>query len=169
VDDQSLQTPGSGKPHLNRAGTNWLRALKVYLAVTAVANLIWEMLQLPLYTIWTTGTPRELTFAVIHCTGGDVVIALTTLTLTLIAVGTKPWPAESHRLVMLGTVSMGLGYTIFSEWLNIVARKSWAYSPLMPVVPGINTGLSPLLQWIIVPALALVWARKAALGRAMRP
>ena len=51
---------------------------------------------------------------------------------------------------------------IYSEWLNINVRGSWAYSDLMPVVPVIGTGLAPLLQWVIVPTLAL-WA---ALGRA---
>jgi len=52
-------------------------------------------------------------------------------------------------------------YTIFSEWLNIVVRASWAYSPLMPVVHLINIGLSPLLQWIVIPAAALYAARRA--------
>lgn len=43
------------------ASTNadWLLALKAYLGVTAIANLAWETLHLPLYTIWTTGSPRE--------------------------------------------------------------------------------------------------------------
>lgn len=54
-----------------------------------------------------------------------------------------------------------VGYTIFSEWLNIVVRKSWQYSELMPVVPFIDTDLSPLLQWIIIPNLGLWWARQA--------
>ena len=36
-----------------------LRAIRVYLAVVAFANLGWESLHLPLYTIWSTGTGRE--------------------------------------------------------------------------------------------------------------
>jgi hypothetical protein len=60
------------------------------------------------------------------------------------------------------TIGFGVAYTIFSEWLNIVIRKSWAYSDLMPVVPVIDTGLSPLLQWVAVPMLALRFARQAA-------
>jgi hypothetical protein len=33
---------------------------------------------------------------------------------------------------------------------------SWAYSDWMPVIPiaGLSIGLSPLLQWIVVPAAA---------------
>jgi hypothetical protein len=54
-------------PHGHRS--NWLRAIRVYLTVITVANLVWEALQLPLYGIWSKGTPRELVFAALHCSG----------------------------------------------------------------------------------------------------
>lgn len=163
MDDQRLRSSCPDAQDVQDADSTWLRGLKAYLGVTAVANLLWEILQLPLYTIWTTGTGREIIFAVLHCTGGVVLIALGTLSLALIVAGTKRWPAERHQRVMLATVVLGLGYMIFSEWLNIVVRANWAYSSLMPVVPLIKTGLSPLLQWIVIPILALKLARKAAL------
>ena len=47
-----------------------------------------------------------------------------------------------------------------SHSLNIVIRQSWAYSDLMPVVPVIDTGLSPLLQWIVVPLAGFWFARR---------
>src|SRR6266478_1886264 len=59
----------------------WLLGLRVYLGVILVGNLIWETLHLPLYTIWTTGTLWEQAFAVVHCTFGDLLIAVSTLTL----------------------------------------------------------------------------------------
>jgi hypothetical protein len=37
------------------------------LCFIALANFAWEMLYLPLYTIWTTGTLGEQAFAVAHC------------------------------------------------------------------------------------------------------
>lgn len=52
------------------------------------------------------------------------------------------WPVEGHERVILATLALGVGYTIFSEWLNTALRSSWAYSALMPVVPVIKTGLS---------------------------
>lgn len=148
-----------------QAEADWLCGLKVYLGVTAVANLAWEILQIPLYTISMTGTAREIAFAVLHCTGGDVLIALGVLTLALVTIGTKGWPSESHKGVLLVTLALGIGYTIFSEWLNLVVRSSWAYSNWMPVVPIINVGLSPLLQWIVIPLIALSLARREALGK----
>jgi len=41
----------------------------------------------------------------------------------------------------------------------MTVRQSWAYSPLMPVLPVTGTGLAPLLQWIVVPSTALVLTR----------
>jgi hypothetical protein len=45
---------------------NWLQALRRYLGVSIVANLVWEILQLPLYTLCTTGTRKEQAFAVLR-------------------------------------------------------------------------------------------------------
>ena len=138
--------------------SDWLRALRVYLAVIVPANLAWETLQLPLYTIWTTGTVAERTFAVVHCTGGDALIALSALVGSLAMVGSSTWPNERFRKVAVLALVMGVAYTGFSEWLNISVRRSWAYSDLMPVLPVAGgIGISPLLQWVVVPAGAF-WA-----------
>ncbi len=123
-----------------------------YLTVVALGNLAWEIMQLPLYTIWASGTWRELVFAVVHCTLGDVLISAVCLLLGLFAVG-RGWLDRWSGRVAAVTISLGVGYTVFSEWLNVVVRKSWEYAPAMPVLPGLGTGLSPLLQWLIVPAL----------------
>jgi hypothetical protein len=68
----------------------------------------------------------------------------------------------------LATVAVvgGLGYTIYSEWLNTEIRGSWAYTRWMPQLPLIGTGLSPLAQWIVVPSLAFWWARRPLLALA---
>ncbi len=110
----------------------WLRALRRYLTVIAAGNLAWETLHLPLHTIWRSGTPSEIAFAVIHCTLGDLLIALSTLTLALVVVGDPAWPARRFRQVAITAMVLGVGYTAFSEWLNVVVRGSWAYSGLMP-------------------------------------
>lgn len=142
---------------------DWLAALRGHLTVIAGGNLLWETLHLPLYTLWQTGTTDAKVFAVLHCTGGDLLIALASLTLALVLVGDRRWPEVGFWRVGALTLLFGLGYTIFSEWLNIVIRASWAYSDWMPVVPilGMEVGLSPLLQWLVVPGLALAWARRS--------
>jgi hypothetical protein len=56
--------------------------------------------------------------------------------------------------MMLAAVLLGVGYTVFSEWLNVGIRQSWSYTEAMPVLPLFGTGLTPFLQWLVVPGLA---------------
>ena len=76
----------------------------------------------------------------------------------LAAQASPAWPESSLRSVYLAATVTGVTYTIYSEWLNTTVRQSWAYSEWMPVLPVTGTGLSPLLQWIVVPTLALWFA-----------
>nr|WP_256476228.1 hypothetical protein [Siccirubricoccus soli] len=141
--------------------------MRAYLLTVVAGDLVWEAAHLPLYTLWRTGTTGEKLFAVVHCTLGDLLIALASLTLGLVLVGHRDWPVRRLGAVGALTMAFGLGYTTFSEWLNIVVRESWAYSDLMPVVPvlGFDVGVSPLLQWLVVPALALHSAHRAGAAR----
>ena len=134
-------------------------ALRVYLVTTVAAHLIWEVAQLPLYTIWRTGTPRETAFAVFHCTIGDLMIATLSLILALVCFGSGAWPRERFTPVMVASLAIGVGYTVYSEYLNTVVRKTWAYSELMPTLPPLSTGLAPLMQWIIVPMISFAAMR----------
>ena len=133
----------------------WLWALRRYIAVSAIGHLTWEFLHMPLYTIWEEGTTDEIVFAAIHCTGGDILIALAVLTTGLVLAGDEGWPFVRHREVALMTIVLGVSYTVFSEWLNINVREAWAYSPSMPTIPYLGTGLTPTAQWIVVPLVAL--------------
>jgi hypothetical protein len=143
-------------------GILWHSALRRYFVVIASANLVWEFLHMPLYTIWREETPGKIVFAAVHCTGGDILIALSSLAISLLLFGNGTWPATRFHAVAASTIALGVIYTIFSEWLNIVRRAAWAYSDLMPVVnlSGFDLGLSPLLQWIVVPAAAFWWVRR---------
>tara|TARA_R110002049_G_scaffold73512_1_gene190012 strand:- start:49 stop:567 length:519 start_codon:yes stop_codon:yes gene_type:complete len=137
----------------------FLLSLRRYFLVIAPLNLVWEVAHMPLYTLWQTGTTEEIVFAAVHCTGGDILIAMSALMLSLLIVGAG-WPQgrTGVKRVVVMTMALGVAYTVFSEWLNIVVREAWAYSELMPIVPMIDAGLSPLLQWIVIPGLAFAWA-----------
>ena len=130
-----------------------------YLGAIAVGNLFWEAIQLPLYTLWQTAKPPYLLFAALHCWVGDLLIASISLALSIILLG-REWPSRNYVATGTLAVLLGLSYTVFSEWLNVTVRESWAYSTAMPRVPPFGTGLSPLLQWITVPTAGFVWARR---------
>jgi hypothetical protein len=134
---------------------HWLGSLRIYLGFITGLHLIWEAVQLPLYTIWNTGSPPEIAFAVFHCTVGDFMIATLSLVMALVCFGGPAWPHQRFIPVMVATLAFGIAYTIYSEYLNTAVRKAWAYSELMPTLPLLGTGLSPLLQWIVVPMVGL--------------
>ena len=141
-------------------GGSWLGALRRFLIFVATANLVWEFAQMPLYTLWYEGSLGEIVFAAVHCTGGDVLIASASLLLALLLAARPTWPHEAYRRVAALTMALAFAYTVFSEWLNTEIRGSWAYSELMPVVPVLEAGLSPLAQWIVIPIAAFWWARR---------
>ena len=142
----------------------WLGALRILLVISAAAHLAWEVVQLPLYTIWWTGTATEIAFAALHCTAGDLVIMTSSLVAALIVFG-QGWPCSetSFRNVMLATIVVGVAYTVYSEWVNVNVRGTWAYTAWMPRIPPLGTGLLPLLQWLVVPGIAFVIARRRVL------
>ncbi|MBI4365477.1 MAG: hypothetical protein HY543_01520 [Deltaproteobacteria bacterium] len=142
----------------------WLIAIRHFLLSAAAMNLLWEFAQIPLYTIASTGSGREIVFAVLHCTGGDILISTAVLVFVLLVAGHRDWPRQGFGRVAVLTIVVGLGYTVFSEWLNTEIRGSWAYAGWMPRLPLIGTGLAPLLQWIVVPALAFRWTRRTTCG-----
>jgi len=146
------------------ATAGWLTALRSYLLFVIPANLVWEIAHLPLYTIWQEALGRRA-FAVLHCTLGDALVATATLVLAIVIFGSGAWPlgARQFRRVAVATAVTAVGYTIFSEWLNISVRRGWAYSNLMPTLPWIGTGLSPVLQWVVLPAIGFMIARRVLL------
>jgi hypothetical protein len=76
--------------------------------------------------------------------------------LALFIAGNETWPVGRFWQVAAFALIFGVAYTVFSEWLNVVVRASWDYSERMPVVSalGLSIGVSPLLQWIVVPSAA---------------
>lgn len=129
------------------------RAVLRYLMVMAAGNLVWEIAHVPVYTIWLRGTAREIAYAVFHCTLGDLLIAAITLGLALAHCG-RGWPDRGTGPVAATTILLALAYTVFSEWLNISVRGAWAYRDIMPTLPLLGTGVTPLLQWVVIPFIA---------------
>lgn len=141
--------------HRDRAIWNFI-AFR-YVPLLGALNLLWEIAQLPLYTLWEEGRPSFIAYAVVHCTLGDVAIGTFALVFALIATRAHAVETWRGRQVAMFLVIPAVGYTALSEWINTIARGSWAYSALMPVVNlgGIEIGLSPLAQWLIIPPVAL--------------
>ena len=138
------------------------RTAGVYMLLMAGFNTVWEIAQFPLYQIWLEGSFREQTFAIVHCTIGDIMIAAASLALVYALIGRGAWPHRRFWAPALATTAFGVAYTVFSEWQNVSVRGSWAYRDIMPLVPPFGTGLAPLLQWTILPLATFVLTRRVS-------
>lgn len=118
------------------------KAVRHYLYFAAGANLLWEMLHLPLYTIWTDETWVQIAFAIMHCTSGDILIAFACLYVALFLFGDATWPVRRFWRVSTATVLLGISATIFFEWLNVEVLGNWAYAAYMPTIPPLGWALA---------------------------
>jgi hypothetical protein len=59
-------------------------------------------------------------------------------------------PAFSGYLLM---VSAGLLLAVLVEWTGLRVLGRWQYTKEMPMVPGLNVGLVPIAQMLILPPL----------------
>lgn len=121
----------------------------VWSALAFVLNLAWEITQVRLYSIWDAADGMSVALALLHCTLGDVMIALAMFALTGMVLRRVDWPASrpwtGGAIVVIGA----LAFTVWSEWYNVYRAGNWGYTASMPMTFGI--GLTPLLQWLIVP------------------
>lgn len=129
-----------------------------YLALSLPLHLVWEIVQLPLYTIWSNPDNGVIAYAVVHCTAGDLLIAACSLLLGWMAAGLLHSHRGRPRFMVMSTIALGAVYTIFSEWNNTVVLGSWTYSALMPQFLGI--GISPVAQWLVIPTILFAALRK---------
>ncbi len=132
-----------------------------YLPALVALSLTWEVAQLPLYALWRDGTPSEIAFAVLHCTAGDLLIGTAALVLVLSLARAESSVRWRWPRVALATALVAAVYTAVSESVN-TALGRWTYSEWMPVLRlgSLQIGLSPLLQWLVVPPLALYLGRR---------
>src|SRR3990167_6631798 len=63
------------KPRAPKASTTFRQTWARFVLAIAALNLVWEIGQMPLYTLWLTGTRCEIAYAILHCTIGDILIA----------------------------------------------------------------------------------------------
>ena len=134
-----------------------MKCLAIWASLALFLNFLWEIAQLPLYTLWDDPDRARVAAYVLHCLLGDVLIAVSVYLLTAIVFHDLAWPVRRPWTAGTFMIAAGLAFTVFSEWYNVYVTGAWAYQPAMPLVAGI--GLTPLLQWVVVPTLMLFIAR----------
>ena len=145
------------------APQGWWRLLRADFdkgAIVVVIAADREIAQLPLYTVWVEGSLSDRIYSVLHFSVGDVMIALSSLGAAIMVLGAWHRPSARFVPVVWALTLIGIAYALFSEWLIVEWRCSWAYVAAMPCMPWLGTRVTPLLQWLLLPPLCLLVARR---------
>ena len=65
---------------------------------------------------------------------------------------------SSRKLAVF--LAVGLALTVAAEFYATEVAGRWSYADAMPTLPVLGTGLTPLLQWIVVPLLVVSLGRR---------
>lgn len=134
---------------------------EVSLAVLSFTfHFVWEFLQVPTYGGMSTISHWEGVKICTAATVGDVGFALTAFWVTAAIARSRRWIIAPRPWQLALFLVIGIALTVGFEFYYIEVSERWSYSHLMPRVPPLGTGLSPLLQWILVPLLALSLTRR---------
>lgn len=123
-------------------------------------NLVWELAQVPLFAGMPTADHWRAILDCGRATLGDVVIALVAFGSVAVVAGSRSWVLRPTVRQAVGFVAVGVVITVVMEWLATRVLNRWVYAESMPVVPVLGVGLSPVLQWLLLPPLVLWFVRR---------
>jgi len=148
---------------------HWRSIPELQLLVLALPlELLWEIAQFPLYTVWHEGDWVYIFYGLAHCTLGDLLILLIAYWIVALLKRDRNWylntAVPSGALFTL----MGATYTVYSEIMNVRIKGTWGYTELMPLIPVVNIGAMPFLQWLLIPPI-LLWLMRLVTLSPVRP
>jgi len=125
--------------------------MKKIFAITVIAfilNFIWEISQAFLYAPHYVGI-GGLVRVHLQASLGDVLLFLVILMLDALVFGRDyVQKIDSKRLTMM--MSIGFALAVAVEKYALFSGR-WVYNFLMPIIPGLNVGLVPVLQMMLIP------------------
>ena len=125
-------------------------------------NFVWEFLQVPLYEGMAEIAHWQGIKTCAQASVADGVIMIVGFWSTAVLWRTRYWVLRPTTKQMVVFSGVGIVITIVAEYLATTQGWTWGwvYADAMPVVPIIGTGLSPLLQWVVLPPLTIWFVRR---------
>ena len=125
-------------------------------------NFPWEVLHAPLFDGMASAPHSDVIGACLQATLGDAVIMLLAHASIAAVTRRRRWLLTPSPREVAWFAAVGVAITAVIEWLATRGHwaQTWAYSSTMPVILGIEIGLSPLLQWVVIPPVALWFVRR---------
>jgi hypothetical protein len=142
----------------------YLKQVLLIFILAVTLNYLWELAQAPLYvglenwnSVWW------------HCfvaALGDGVLVLLIFVVGWITFRRFDWYAHLNGRALAVMLVTGLFIGIGIEWVAIKMLGRWAYTVDMPLLPGLDVGLVPVLQMLLLPPvifrIAAQWHSRGA-------
>ena len=110
---------------------------------------------MPLYSFPEDASLAYINLTCIQASGGDALILLVSFWIVTILMKSREWLLllTPYRIGLF--IVPGIIITVVFEAMATGTLNRWVYSDEMPIIPVIGTGLSPFLQWVILPPFVL--------------
>ena len=119
--------------------------------VAVLGNYPWELAQAPLYV--GMGGVRTIWWHCFVASLGDGLMVLGIVAGGGVILRRPAWfvrPGVQGVIVMV-VVGLVLGVTV--EWVAVHVLQRWGYTARMPRLPGLDVGLVPVVQMLVLPPL----------------
>ena len=138
-----------------------LRHVAALFVIAVPVNYLWELVQSPLYF-----PPSRLSDVLWHCFAaslGDGVIVGLIYGFCAILFRERDWYVRMSRPRLAAMLTAGLAVGVLVEWVGLRTHR-WIYADTMPLIPGVQVGLVPTLQMLVLPPL-IFWVARAWITR----
>ncbi len=115
-----------------------------------ILNFAWEVLQGPLYNGFTFSL-SHISFCGLASVADAIMVVLIYFSLAIIKKNPL-WIKHINFQQTLIFILVGGTGAILSEMRHL-SLGNWSYAPSMPLLPFVHVGLSPVLQFMILPFL----------------
>ena len=120
------------------------------LVLAFLLNFAWEVIQMPLYKD-TSFSVQSVAFCALASIA-DVIMVLLIYFCFALVYKNPLWVQNSTAPRIIILMLVGVAGAIVAEMRHLSAGN-WAYDKSMPILRGVDVGLSPVLQFMLLPAL----------------
>ena len=133
-----------------------LRRLTTLFVIAVPLNYMWELGQSTLYL-----PPSRLRDIWWHCfkaSLGDGLLVALIYGFCALLFGKSNWYVHIRASRYATMLATALAIGVLIEWAALETHR-WSYAATMPLVPGLQIGLVPVVQMLVLPLLAFLIAR----------
>jgi hypothetical protein len=123
--------------------------------IALLLNIVWESLHAPLFVFKEQSSWSTLTACLVFCAVVDAAMMLFIYWVVALIRKDRFWFLRGRSVdkVLFALAALTLAFA--SEYNAVHYRNLWEYSERMPLIPVVRVGLTPIVQWIILPGVIL--------------